>query len=751
MEHKILLGDGEQYLPFARSRIKALRATGLEYASNKFVLPDATVHVKIEPGYEYIRIEGTGSCVFHMDSGIVDVLAIGEAAPARYTAGALIESNNAKTYNAPFVAPSEGDTTWRLNPGETGQISGSLYSIGGKFTGRVPYDLSPARSFKPALRAVSPATDPATYEDNPADDNLAAKKRLAVLCPPSIFTGRCRLYIQAVYGQHLNTYKGNNVTGSPPLPEIVSGTSAAPALMFNAYRKSSDPAGATVLVDTSCGVWLDPATGKHWLLNPIGSQLFAFPLISSKCGEGLRKYLITVDPPDDITPLNDADRAHLEAYILASCLPYDAQKIVASGAVTGSVYSMSYGWHWNWSGTRADAVVNTTFDQADGNGAMRSTHYRITVAHSVVDGADQWAALQTTVEGPTDWAVYRAHWTIAEPNWSALTLIKSTPSSSTVFACGGAPFYCFYVGDELQTCRVSVTLELGNPSQIIEDNCFGDECLTMGLTEGSRTIIGAGANYYSAVFTCGSASTPSLPVGKVVDYQSVTEVKNKRPNGFRAGYGSGGHGQRNFEVSDYYGGGRHFITESSTLNDDRKTMLMSHDTVVTSKRQEFPGRGTVVVPLYDAQAVYLESRASEDTYYTGNTTFHLQHTLLGVGGAFIVRYTTSEQPGGWDYAKYNGAFAYADLELVGTEYLIPQNVYTVTNDSQRLICHAGVVPATFSHLNELHNNLVDEVGAAYATLSSTDLQNPVVIAPGYVDAIGVNGHNPAAPVLVGWI
>jgi len=59
MEHKLITG-GEQWLPFARSRIKALRATGLAYASQKFEVEGALIDVRIEPGHEYIRIEGGG-------------------------------------------------------------------------------------------------------------------------------------------------------------------------------------------------------------------------------------------------------------------------------------------------------------------------------------------------------------------------------------------------------------------------------------------------------------------------------------------------------------------------------------------------------------------------------------------------------------------------------------------------------------------------------------------------------------------
>lgn len=57
MEHKLIQG-GEIYLPFARSRIKALRACGLEYASQRFVMPDGEVHVQIIGDHEYIRLSG---------------------------------------------------------------------------------------------------------------------------------------------------------------------------------------------------------------------------------------------------------------------------------------------------------------------------------------------------------------------------------------------------------------------------------------------------------------------------------------------------------------------------------------------------------------------------------------------------------------------------------------------------------------------------------------------------------------------
>ena len=58
MEHKLIQG-GEQYLPFARSRIKALKATGLKYASQKFEIDGVSVKVRIAGEHEYIELEGS--------------------------------------------------------------------------------------------------------------------------------------------------------------------------------------------------------------------------------------------------------------------------------------------------------------------------------------------------------------------------------------------------------------------------------------------------------------------------------------------------------------------------------------------------------------------------------------------------------------------------------------------------------------------------------------------------------------------
>lgn len=67
MDEHLLLDGGEQFLPFARSRLRALRAAGLNYASQQFVVDETTIRVSVSGAHDYIRISSSGTSV----SGLV--------------------------------------------------------------------------------------------------------------------------------------------------------------------------------------------------------------------------------------------------------------------------------------------------------------------------------------------------------------------------------------------------------------------------------------------------------------------------------------------------------------------------------------------------------------------------------------------------------------------------------------------------------------------------------------------------------
>jgi hypothetical protein len=738
MEHKLIQG-GEQYLPFARSRIKAMRATGAKYASQRFVLPDATVNVQIVADQEYIRIEGNGARLA-LDSGVVDVLSIASANPALYLAGTLSEAGSAQAYNALFVG-----TPWRKNSSEgaAGQLSGAISSVS-PFLGQI-FDSVEAPSFRPARRAVTPATVPPTTEPEPADAALADKKTLAISCPASIFTGRCRLYVQALYGRPLHKYGSATWTpAAPPTLTLVSGTSAAPALMIPTYKPAAD-GQQTMLLDTSCGIWLDPSDGKHYLIQANNNVFKVFPMKAPAAVEQLRKALI------DATPgaLNATDKEHLEAYILAYSLP-DAKSATTAGGFGFGAYSMGYGWHWNWTGDRADIVINNTYDQGSGNFAMESTHYRAALTKSEFG---TFSVLVTTVEGPVRWAVARAYWTIVEPDYSDFTHTKTTPKLSGLFA-GGGPFYAFYKKDALQMCRVDVSYNEGVTGGTVENNCFGGQLVTLGLTEGDRTTYGNGAAYFAATFTCGPVSSGSMPYLKSTPVTTRNEVRKKK---FLADWGTGlgtsPYGLYSILTSDDYGLNFQTVSLLAQGIDSDQRRLTGYEIFFGTGSRSDTGYVQVVVPFNDAEAIFLRATNQQTNTWTFTsvdqyvgTKFHSRDYLDREFGR------PPYDPVFFSRALYNGAYASSGNTFVSsdTTLLAPTTVTTVI--TEKLVAGGSTQNATFDRLSEFTNNAAETVNGPYAVWSGTSTDAPVVISNGHLDPpVGMYGVVPVAPVIVGWV
>lgn len=79
MEHKSISG-GEQWLPFARSRIKALRATGLTHAGQRYDIAGDLVEVRVAGEHEYIRISGSEGVRYEFlcaDAGYTEIPVLG--------------------------------------------------------------------------------------------------------------------------------------------------------------------------------------------------------------------------------------------------------------------------------------------------------------------------------------------------------------------------------------------------------------------------------------------------------------------------------------------------------------------------------------------------------------------------------------------------------------------------------------------------------------------------------------------------
>lgn len=104
MEHRLITG-GEVYLPFARSRVKALQATGLAYASQSYEIDGVSINVRIEPGQAFIRINSgsvpyeffcTGATLATAALG-AEVVNLGYAVAGKRSGGKLLGSARGST------------------------------------------------------------------------------------------------------------------------------------------------------------------------------------------------------------------------------------------------------------------------------------------------------------------------------------------------------------------------------------------------------------------------------------------------------------------------------------------------------------------------------------------------------------------------------------------------------------------------------------------------------------------------------
>lgn len=762
--HKLIRG-GEQYLPFAESKIRALRAAGLRHVTQRTVFPDAEVMVRLVGDIDYIEINGQ-DCTLGMDSGVVDVLTIAPAHPSRFLPGKLYETQDVAAYQAAFV-PQVPPTGWRLNPADSnaGQIAGLLrFRNRSAFRGRVPEDQQPARSFSPRRIEDTSTTPPSVIVD-PADELLYLKKLAAALCPASIFTGRTRLYVQAMYGQHLyRSARGSTTPGANDKPTAVPGLaiggSATPALVLQPTPTDTE-AGSPVTLTTSSGVYLDAETGKHWLFVIGIGTVTVYPLVGSTCAESMRKHLITINSPVP-QPLGDEDRAHLEAFILSTCLPSVQRKAVLTIPAV-EAFAMGYGWHWNRTGLAADIVINAVFEQGGISRAMRSTHRRVTMTRRIdTEGVVTFEAALAVVEGPKDWAVHRALWTIAEPSWASLTLLKTTPRQSDLIECD-APFYAFYRGDDLQVCRVKVRFISGSEPKRTISTRFADSEVygandigysTVGLLDGFLEERLNGVGYVEAEFRCGGEVLAGLTYGKTNSGQRI-DLKNKVHTGFIGPTVSDG----SYQVNTYDTGypNENDIWEQAGpyegFPNNSITATVEYDIRTVIVQESETSQATIVVPINDAEAVYLQGSINSERHEFGNTV----HFNAGFAGVEYIRrariwYPYSGDGGTYTYVDrygYNNGGAASGADEISTTP-VDETIATNPLNREALVCSAGTLPATFTQLGQFHANELEEVSAQFATLSTP--RGSVVLAPGHVEPVGLVTplSETAVPVLVGW-
>lgn len=418
-----------------RQMLDAIDDTG-NFRTRLMLHPDgSTTRMKTKAGMpEFITDEvppvEDETCTLKLDNGVVDLLS---ASFLGTTAGDHDDGILHRTsYVSQHIAASVADPA-------TGPVDGTIHPP--KFVGVSPDDNLAAASFK-------------YLGEYPFGASAYDKKRMSVLCSPSIFTGKMRQYMQALYGRHDHA----EILRLPDAPSM-----NGPSIYFDATKKfgdESNPTGAAVRFDTNCGIFTDQETCKHYLISVAGSTTTIYRMLATTCAEKLRKKLL--DPAITL-----GTKIRVETYILSQSRPDTTPaQITTLSSPDLPQFSMGYGWHFNASGTACDMVVTDYF----GYGENRSTHYRLSFAFDRSTGF--WTLTPSVVEGPTDWKNYRHQHVIAYPSWDYAGLVKFG-ANSAVQPYGNAPFYAFYtnvgfsdtatgslsatMNSELKVCRYSAS------------------------------------------------------------------------------------------------------------------------------------------------------------------------------------------------------------------------------------------------------------------------------------------------------
>ncbi|MBK7002103.1 MAG: hypothetical protein IPH35_19725 [Rhodoferax sp.] len=692
-EH-IVKCDDPKFIPLARRRVAAMRASGLQFGTQRFEMDNMMVTARISGAQSYVSVlKDSGS---HYSFGIVDM-------------GQFLFR-----YEQPCI----------FSPGK-------LWTEGG-------VDVKP-KAFTAGLLSRAPPGDPPIYypvDDStilPIDEALVEKKWGAKYCPPSIFTGKCRLYIQSLMGSSLFYKRSLDPNAHPSGDDF----STSPRLALPGYDSP-----LKVVVDTSTGVIWDNESKKHWLfiIAPVG--VLAYELVSDATSTIRQKFKDS-----------DGTDEKLESLILSTSYPKLSTMQTLNDATTIPMSGAGHGWHWAWSTPVADMVVTTRYDQGgtyDGNVA---THYRMTFTPEytrdpVTDEvtATAWSCEMVIVSGPTQWSANRFAWGIFVPIHGTGIVEHLLPRYSHVYPTPPVPFYAFYKRDEL--CLCTFECEVTESETVYSDS----------NTEGYNTgwVLGAGYGEYSFKYTgagqrgrfvvsgSGMGSTPFNKNGFDQEYKSSSFCTGTyrayyQTVPYQQNYGitAGGLpiGQVGENVWNSYQWG--YPGSQVTVYVNPYEAVGTFHNIKLQTTDAHWCQNFAIIPSYDAQAIYLYS-ASNTTHVTlvdaeWTSRSGVAQGIAGTGLPEAVRWNRP------------GDGAPSAIPAVETVYSEPEQctLYTAVGSS----------PATIdSYTLLMMTEIGMEVTNPMSTTTGVNTSNPSIIAPGLITPVNPWGYkaNIRLPIIVGW-
>lgn len=333
--HIKLSGDtavAGSYVGLGHTMLRAIKG-GIRKGSGTSVvtLPGVRIEAKIVDGQEHIYIEASGGrpCELYLESGFADT---GQwrhnypnaSDPARVFTGPLEPEEH---YFGKMAQPSGEDEPLK----GTAHLPDSIDTNTWFKTG----EHSPKSFFKaPRLNETVPSTDPYEATDGsgeagafPISGELERKKEIVAKVHPSIYSGKLRLFVQAVFGAAFSVFK-TQVLGV--------NDASAPALLTTNGIELGYSHGLYTADD-----------GSYWLLH-LGSKVTVRRINLTPCGKALSQWLVQNPATDRYL------QSEFEAYILAGAIVDKGFTFTLADIPT--ISPVAYGWKFNWKGSQAKCV-----------------------------------------------------------------------------------------------------------------------------------------------------------------------------------------------------------------------------------------------------------------------------------------------------------------------------------------------------------------------------------------------------------
>jgi hypothetical protein len=440
VKHRLIKGDGsEKWLPFAESCVTKLKKLGLPYADQSYEIEGASIKVRIEPGNEYIRIEG-GEAMY-MESGQLEPIGTGDLNPYRLEPEKwhFLDIPTTDKYLGLCEPRGRQKNRPTLSEGMDSKAIGypKVYVTGGKTQDEVD-----------AANLILANT----YSESTINKKLAYG-----FFPASVYSGKMRRFMQAVYGATETIDKERLVL------EVV-GLSANLSYSYNGVKVP-----LFYRVHSSCGIVVD-SLGGYWLtiISALTSDdLYTVVAYPFKMSGAARAF----DSIKKSASTTEENKKKLESYIFANGY-FDTTKPLAIGEFSAPLAQpIAYGWKWSETTNTASVVVHRQVGTGvlDNQWLAYTIHAVITITINQDSGvASGTVSSQVVSHGAwtdSDTRTYNIFSPVTELHHAPLELwtlgLSSSGEIMPEFNFSDVSVYGYYVGDVWTPCVVSRDINAG--------------------------------------------------------------------------------------------------------------------------------------------------------------------------------------------------------------------------------------------------------------------------------------------------